>query len=178
MREILFKGKRIADGKWVEGYYYKMSETTYCFKEDYEKNPVPEHHYILQERMTDWGLPNRIAMLEVDPETLCEYTGLTDKNGNEIWENDILKFEDEIWMFSHTSCGTEYDSAKIENYGLIGYDENSARYDFVKYKFNENSVEADLHENHDIEFSEFAKENERIGNIFDNPELLQEEKHE
>lgn len=121
------------------------------------------------------GIPHDVHILDG---TICQYTGLTDKNGNEIWENDILKFEDEIWMSSHTSCGTEYDSAKIENYGLIGYDENSARYDFVKYKFNENSVETDLHENHDIEFSEFAKENERIGNIFDNPELLQEKKHE
>lgn len=35
MREILFKAKRKDNGKWVEGYYYKMSETTYCFKEDY-----------------------------------------------------------------------------------------------------------------------------------------------
>ena len=37
MREILFKAKRKDNGKWVEGYYYKMSETTYCFKEDYER---------------------------------------------------------------------------------------------------------------------------------------------
>lgn len=46
MREILFRGKCIDNGEWVEGYYYKMSETTYCFKEDYERKPVPEHHYI------------------------------------------------------------------------------------------------------------------------------------
>lgn len=43
MREILFKAKRKDNGKWVEGYYYKMSETTYCFKEDYERKPVSEH---------------------------------------------------------------------------------------------------------------------------------------
>lgn len=162
MREILFKAKRIDNGEWVEGYYQKR----------YDLLDNEEHLIFHADSYNVW------EYAEIIPETLCQFTGLTDKNGNEIWENDILKFEDEIWMFSHTSCGTEYDSAKIENYGLIGYDENSARYDFVKYKFNENSVEADLHENHDIEFSEFAKENERIGNIFDNPELLQEEKHE
>nr|DAT33284.1 MAG TPA: YopX protein [Caudoviricetes sp.] len=161
MREILFKAKRIDNGEWVEGCYISSCEGTFI-----QTNCI-EHYYV-----------PAVSCKKVDPETLCQFTGLCDKNGNKIWENDIIKFEDEIWMSSHTSCGTEYDSAKIENYGLIGYDENSARYDFVKYKFNENSVEADLHENHDIEFSEFAKENERIGNIFDNPELLQEEKHE
>lgn len=163
MREILFKAKRTYDGKWIEGYYLRdqyhiRGKDIIFYRKDSDRFTI----------YTDI----------IDPETLCQFTGLCDKNGNKIWENDIIKFEDEIWMSSHTSCGTEYDSAKIENYGLIGYDENSARYDFVKYKFNENSVEADLHENHDIEFSEFAKENERIGNIFDNPELLQEEKHE
>lgn len=90
MREILFKAKRIDNGEWVEGHYYKMSETTYCFKEDYERKPVPEHHYILQERMTDWGLPNQIVQIEIVPETLCQFTGLCDKSGKKIWENDIL----------------------------------------------------------------------------------------
>lgn len=50
MREILFKGKYIGNGKWVEGFYYKTAETTYCFKEDYERNPIPVHHYILKEK--------------------------------------------------------------------------------------------------------------------------------
>ena len=163
MREILFKAKTVYNGEWVEGYYLRdqyhlRGKDIIFYRKDSDRFTV----------YTDI----------IDIETLCQFTGLCDKNGNKIWENDILKFEDEIWMSSHTSCGTEYDSVKIENYGLIGYDKNSARYDFVKYKFNENSVEADLHENHDIEFSEFVKENEKIGNIFDNPELLQEESDE
>lgn len=90
MREGLYRGKRINGGEWVEGYYYKMSETTYCIKEDYEKSPVPEHCYILQERITDWALPNQIIQIEIIPETLCRYTGITDKNDKKIWENTIL----------------------------------------------------------------------------------------
>ena len=159
MRQIKFKAKRLDNGEWVEG---DLKHSTSYVGIGYPSSAFPEVPIVHR----------------VDPETVCQFTGLKDCEGNEIWENDILKFEDEIWMSSHTSCGTEYDSFKTENYGLIGYDENFARYDFVRYKFGENSVESDLHENHDIEFSEFAKENERIGNIFDNPELLQEKKHE
>ena len=81
MREILFRGKWLGNGEWVEGYYCKISETTYAFAEDYERNPIPVH-YILQEVMTDWGLPNRFNQYEVDPETLCQYTELKDKTKN------------------------------------------------------------------------------------------------
>ena len=64
--------------------------------------------------------------------------------------------------------------SRVENYGVVGFDEDFAKYDFVKYKYNENSVEADLHENHCIEFADFVKELEVIGNIHDNPELIKE----
>ena len=73
--EILFRAKRLDNGKWIEGYYYKMAETTYCFKEDYERHPVPEHHFIVFTRMTDWGLPNQVCVVEIDPNTLCRFTG-------------------------------------------------------------------------------------------------------
>ena len=48
------------------------------------------------------------------------------------------------------------------------------RADFIEYKLNENSVEADLHENNSLDFAEFVSELEIIGNIHDNPELLKE----
>lgn len=111
----------------------------------------------------------------VDYNTVGQFTGLFDKCGNEIYEGDIFKFADEVWSSCETSCGTEYDSADIENYGVVGYCEDSGRFDFVKYKYNENTIEANLHENHDMEFAEFVSELEIVGNIHDNPELLEVE---
>lgn len=159
-REILFKATELDSGEWVEGYYVKYQPC--ASRPEYVHGIVPTY-------------ASDLYMIKINPDTLCRYTGLIDKNGQKIWENDILKFNDEIWDSCYTSCGTEYDSWEAENYGLVGYCDYSARYDFTKYKYDENQVEADLHENHDIEFAEFVKEHEVIGNIFDNPELLEVE---
>lgn len=149
MREILFRGKCIDNGEWVEGYYYKMSETTYCFKEDYERKPVSEHHYILQERMTDWGLPNQIVQIEIDSETLCQFTGLCDKNGKKVWENDILMAHlDESYPEDATYETVEWNVA-----GWVTHETDSTDRQYL---------------------DEFDLEHyEAIGNIFDNPELAQ-----
>lgn len=149
MREILFKAKRKDNGKWVEGYYYKMSETTYCFKEDYERKPVSEHHYILQERMTDWGLPNQIVQIEIDSETLCQFTGLCDKNGKKVWENDILMAHlDESYPEDATYETVEWNVA-----GWVTHETDSTDRQYL---------------------DEFDLEHyEAIGNIFDNSELAQ-----
>lgn len=153
MREILFRGKCKTDNEWLYGFPYVT-----------RKNAVKINWYC-----SEFG---SMRTDEVDPETVGQFTGLTDKNGKRIFEGDIFKFDDEVWESSYTSCGTEYDSFAVENYGVVGFDEDMARFDFIKYKFSENSVEADLHENHTIDFSEFVCELEVIGNIHDNPDIL------
>ena len=162
MREILFKGfhpdengteKVFVNGKWIKGYWIESNSIW--------QTKSGTYLYLL-------GMYRAVL-----PETVCQYTGLKDKNGKGIFEGDILKFGDECWDSCYTSCGTEYDSWEVENYGVVGFDVETGRYDFVKYKFYENSVEADLHENKDLEFSDFLFENEIIGNIHSNPELLE-----
>ena len=95
-REILFRAKlknwkiNPEHNRWVEGFYLKRKETTYCFTEDYEKYPIKTLHFIAEECMTDWGLPNDFRLYEIDPDTLCQYTGMNDKENHKIWENDCL----------------------------------------------------------------------------------------
>ena len=151
MREILFRAKQKDKGNWVEGYYIRQDETAYCFKEDYERHPENTKHYIVFDMPTDWGLPNRHLMAEVDPETLCQYTGLVGKNGNRIWENDIVG----AWSEGKHTIGRVkrrvdglyiiYPSYQKQEFWGLCPDENG-----------KTTVEV-------------------IGNIFDNPELLKGE---
>ncbi|MDU7339330.1 MAG: YopX family protein [Clostridium sp.] len=69
MREILFRGKRLDNGKWVQGYIFKMWECAYIL----------------------WGTTNGIPnMIEVDPETVGQFTGLMNKNETKGFEGDIV----------------------------------------------------------------------------------------
>ena len=127
MREILFRAKRIDNGEWVEGNYVKAE---LIHEDGYE-------HYIIETM-------RRGKTYEIDPETLCQYTGLKDKNGNRIWENDIVRIENSM----------DEGIGNVEFYGGMWYvdgEPNNNLYDIVEYDDGEVEV---------------------IGNIFDNPELL------
>lgn len=72
---IKFKAKRL-DGKgWVCGYFYEENGNT----------------YIIENRQKE-SMLNRNITYQVDPSTVCQFTGLKDKNWEEVWEHDLLKF--------------------------------------------------------------------------------------
>lgn len=148
MREILFKAKRKDNGEWVEGYYCKINETTYCVEEDYKRFPVPTHHYILAETMTDWGLPNRFLQYEIDPDAICQYTGGRDKYHTKIWENDICKVNTQNIDEEDGYFVVQWDAETLR-FVLTG---NGLVFDFDNLRMEQVEV---------------------IGNIFDNTELLE-----
>ena len=142
MREILFKAKRIDNGEWVEGYVFDDGFV------DSKRMFVGGLVIMDYKGTADDRWEVGTAFYEVDPNTICQYTGLTDKNGNKIWENDIVK-----GLFYH---GLKVKAVVAFKYGVFGL------------KWNRGDVE---------EFSAFTSicnvEYEIIGNIFDNPELLE-----
>lgn len=134
----LYKAKRKDNGEWVQGYLYG----------------IWEKRYIL------WGMTNDIPnMIEVDPSTICQCTGLKDKNGKLIWENDIVKYHfgnvyAQIRYGAYQNC---FDSQKAEHIGFyVDWSENKNYRKNLGYWIN--MVNAEV-----------------IGNIFDNKELLESE---
>ena len=142
MREILFRAKRIDNGEWVEGQYaYILNSKT--------ENGEPIKHFICN--------GTNVFSHEVDPETLCQYTGFKDKNGNRIWENDII------------SINTyDYMEPSEDFFGKVVYCEAWACW-CIQQPDNEKPIP--------LCECEGSYQTDRFveGNVFDNPELLKGE---
>lgn len=136
MREILFRGKRVDNGEWVEGFFTKSGDRTFILIDN------------------DFAV-GYVKMKEVIPETVGQYTGLTDKNGKKIFEGDIVA-EDCGWkglveFFTEDigSCGCcvpQFDGSGFK----------------AKYKNDDSGVD--------------MRSCTIVGNIYDNPEMWEVEK--
>ena len=143
MREILFRGKRCDNGEWVQGYYIRA-----------------EHHWHNHGIHKDWitlgasanggwfALHNKYA---VKSETVGQFTGLTDKNGKKVFENDII-------VICYETDGEEFTETKRVHY-------NKKECCWYPMRWEECCEYCD-------HYTE-VKSIEVIGNIHDNPELLE-----
>lgn len=154
-----FRAKLKNIDNWVYGAYLKMLP--------YQPNPVGHRkpleteyrHLIITEGSADWGMPREIAAYEVIPETVGQCTGLKDKNGKLIYEGDILQSEE--YPFKNDR-GYNYSAE-------VCYDEESASYFYYVVRISTNVVgRAEGNTGHLDDY-----EWEIIGNIYENPELLE-----
>lgn len=90
MREVLFRGKRLDNGNWVEGFYVCMNN---------------ERHYIFTGKLNTSGLYPTFVYYEVDPKTVAQFTGLYTAADKKIWSGDIARFGDELYVVQR-ECDT------------------------------------------------------------------------
>jgi uncharacterized phage protein (TIGR01671 family) len=156
MREILFRGKRVDNGEWVEGNY--IHRTKYYGDSD-------DAHFILTGGEFDCDFYDAF---KVDPSTVGQYTGLTDKNGKKIFEGDILREPPRDNWEKRNYVGFE-----------VFYHDNDACDSHVGWQMNRLHFYGALC-GADIYPRSFrpiwTNRMEVIGNIYDNPELIGGEK--
>lgn len=131
MREKLFKAKRIDNGQWIEGYLiYDKSDDLYSILVDFE--------YSTGTCITSGNAP------KVWSSSICEYTGLTDKYGQKIWENDIVEIP------------------AADEYYLIQWNDTEARWEMYN-EINSLVVDFDNYWSYEVVV---------VGNVFNNPSLV------
>lgn len=152
-REILFRGKRCSDGKWVYGFYV---ESKYSWQ-----GHKPHKSWIVPNAISNGGFFNILGRCAVKDDTVGQFTGLLDKHCKEVFEGDIVRKRD-------LTFGLKFDGVVVYN-SEIGcfriHSENNGV--TMRIGFEASDVYNDGQCTVPIKY-----EYEVIGNIHDNPELL------
>ena len=149
MRDILFRGKRIDNGEWVEGQTIVV-----IHQDDNDLIFMPQHGEDVKADPME-GNDRALTSIygnyyQILPQTVGQYTGLTDKNGKKIFEGDILK---------------EYGSAPEHSLMII---KNVGFGCFIEFYFH-----GEKHSTEQVGHTGWLSYDEVIGNIHDNSELLE-----
>ena len=146
MRTIKFKAKTLMAGEWIVGDLVCANGKTFIKNEDEPDKVFP-------------------ICKKVDPDTVCQFTGLTDKNGKEIYEGDVLRSD--TYPFSCT------EDNEIDNYyEIIGWSDEAASFCMVAAKNPKSSVRGVSDGIADGISQEKMQDFEVIGNVYD-PEWKQ-----
>ena len=154
MREILFRGKRLDNGEWVEGFYVERQGKQWIYPSG---DPVisrslarelrPMHSAKSTQKIMREGVP-------VDPATVGQYTGMKDKNGKRIFEGDVVEGHcHSAWSHYLQRCEVAYGRDGFEARHHVNCGDDGWRYYTYRVLFSKDVVV--------------------IGNIHDNPELLE-----
>ena len=158
MREILFRGKRVDNGEWVEGSLIRSDE----FYGDKRKKPL---YYICPFDTTFEYDECYDDSDEVNPDTIGQYTGLIEKNGTKVFEGDIVKYT-RTRMYAPSAS---FNGQDLVSKHLIYWNED--KHCFYQDHYTEKRC---IGAGGIVFKDERTEENiiEVIGNIYDNPELL------
>ena len=136
MREILFRAKRIDNGEWIEGdlVHAPDGRTAVSTYDD---------------------------LVETVPETVCQYTGLTDKNGRKIFEGDIITYQHD-----NDDCPFPNKDTK-RRVGRVYFQEFRSCFAVAEGRNGSDMINQDW-----FKYVQNGNRVQVIGNIFDNPELI------
>lgn len=115
IREVLFRAKAINRDKGYHRTNYKNGDWVYglitrLYDERFENLPA---------KMTD---ENCVSGIEIDHSTICQSTGLTDKNGDKIWENDIVRLNEDLYIVTWEEDDAMFaleDVGVVENFSNV-----------------------------------------------------------
>jgi uncharacterized phage protein (TIGR01671 family) len=144
MRKIKFRGKRIDNGEWVQGYFF-ASQMSGAF--------ILLSRIEARKNKSGMSMKDKLEQYEVDPATVGQYTGLKDKDGVEIYEGDIVSGRDSLQEGFLVTGVVDYENGSfiIKSDLAIHY-----RWLEVEMYFYELKVIGNSHEN--PELSEYEKE--------------------